>query len=84
MNRQDIYNLIENERASQDEKWPRNVEVNPQRAQYQFYSAHILLLEEKLARLRSMWYDAEKEKLSGELVKIATIAVRALEEVKGV
>lgn len=82
MNREEIYELIEAERASQDKLWPRDVAVNPNRAQYKFFAPHFYLLEEKLARIRSTWYNSEKEKLRGELVKVATIAVRALEEVE--
>jgi len=82
MNRPEIYELIESERAAQDQLWPRDVTVNPNRAQYQFYAPHILVLEEKLARLRAIWYSSDKEQLQKEFVKMATIAVRALEEVK--
>lgn len=78
--RQRIYTEIEHERMVQDEKWPRRVDT-PHREQYHYNAPHILLLEEKLARIRSMWYDAKKEELRAEFVKIATIAVRALEEV---
>lgn len=82
MNRQEIFELIEAERAAQDKLWPRDVAVNPNRAQYKFYAPHLYLLEEKLARIRSIWYGSEKEKLRAELIKVATIAVRALEEVE--
>jgi hypothetical protein len=81
MNRPEIYLAIDDERRRQDGQWPRDVSVNPNRAQYQFYAPHILVLEEKLARLRATWYGSDKELLRAELVKIAAIAVRALEEV---
>lgn len=80
MDRVKIYNLIEEERARQDEKWPRGPD-EPHREQYHFSAPHLLLLEEKTARMRSMWYDAKKEELQAEWVKIAAIAVRAIEEV---
>ena len=70
MNRVDIFALID------------ACAANPQRAQYQFYAPHILVLEETLARLRGICYGANREKLRDELVKIAAIAVRALEEVE--
>jgi hypothetical protein len=82
MFRDDILALIDVERVAQDAMWPRDLQENPQRAQYQFYAPHILLLEEKLARLRSLWYSSDKEKLQYEFIKIAAIAIRALEEVK--
>lgn len=82
MRRSEIVDLIETKRATQDAKWPRDLTTNPQRAQYKFYAPHILLLEEKIARLRALWYNADKEALQGEFVKIATIAIRALEEVR--
>lgn len=80
MKREDIYKLIESERENQNKLWPRG-EENPNQKQYKFYAPHILVLEEKLARLRAMWYGSEKEALQAEFVKMATIAVRALEEV---
>lgn len=83
MTRSAIYARIDAERTSQDAKWPRDLGANPQRAQYKFYAPHFYLLEEKISRVRSLWYNAEREKLSDELIKIATIAVRALEEVEG-
>lgn len=82
MNRKDIFTKIEEERQRQDAQWPRDAGTNPQRAQYQFNAPHILLLEEKTARLRSIWYSADREAIAHEFVKIAALAVRALEEVK--
>jgi len=81
MTRPDIYAAIDRERERQDATWPHDVAGNPQRAQYQFYAPHLLLLEKKTARLRALWYDADRERLRGELLKIAAIAVRAMEEV---
>lgn len=77
--RERIYNWIEGERVAQDKKWPRD---NPKREQYKFYTPHIVVLEEKLARLRGLWYESKSEQLAAEFVKIAAIAVRALEEVE--
>ena len=81
MKRAEIFAVIESERVTQDAKWPRDTTVNPNRAQYKYYAPHLLVLEEKMARLRALWYDSDRELLRAELVKIAAIAVRALEEV---
>ena len=82
MDRKAIIAAIENERASQDQKWPRDVAVNPNRAQYRFYAPHIVVLEEKLVRLRKIWYESDRELLNAEFIKIAALAIRALEEVE--
>jgi len=80
VNRADIYQLIEAERAAQDIQWPRGPN-EPHREQYHFNAPHLLLLGEKISRMRSMWYEAKKEELRAEFMKIAAIAVRAIEEV---
>ena len=82
MDRKAIIAAIENERASQDQKWPRDAAVNPNRAQYRFYAPHIVVLEEKLARLRKIWYESDRELLNAEFIKMAALAIRALEEVE--
>lgn len=79
MIREDIYTLIDHERDSQDQQW-RTGRANE--AQYAFAAPHILLLEEKVAGLRPIWYRSKKEDLRAELTKIAALAVRALEEIK--
>jgi hypothetical protein len=75
MVRSDIYTAVDAERKSQDEKWPN-------REQYKYAAPHILVLETKISRLRAIWYESKKEDIKAELVKIAAIAVRALEEVQ--
>ena len=82
LSRDEIYALINTHRNEQDARWPRNVEENPNRAQYQFYAPHLLVLEEKVAKLRSNWYKSDKEQLMSDFLAVAAIAVRALEEVK--
>ena len=82
MKREDVYKLIEEHRAEQDKLWPRDLTENPNRAQYKYFAPHIMILEEKIGRLRALWYGSSKEDLHKEMVKIATIAVRALEEVE--
>lgn len=74
-----IYTLIAKERKRQDENWRAS---NPLNGQYAFWGPHFLVLEEKVSRIRSMWYESRSEELQAEFVKIAAIAIRALEEVK--
>lgn len=51
--------------------------------QYDFWAPHVVLLSEKLSRLRSIWYDsAQEQDIRPEIVKMAAIAIRALMEVK--
>jgi hypothetical protein len=76
MNREQIYDMIDGERFRQDEKWS-------DRSQYQRFAPHILILEEKLSRFRDAWYDSKSEELHYLMLQMATIAVRALEEVPG-
>lgn len=82
MKRADIYLDIDAERDIQNARWPRDVSVNPNRAQYRFYAPHIVVLEEKMSRLRKIWYESDRELLRAEFIKIAALAVRALEEVE--
>jgi hypothetical protein len=81
MQRNEIFDLINEHRDAQDRLWPRDLKANPQRAQYQFYAPHLLVLEEKVKKLRENWYKSDKEQLHKDFVSVATIAVRALEEV---
>lgn len=78
MTRADAYTLVDAERLAQDRLWPRD--GRPHVAQYGWCGPHLLLLEEKVARLRSMWYGSKSEQLQQEFAKVAAIAVRALEE----
>ncbi len=75
--RQHIYTRIDEERARQDTShW------NDNRLQYRYIAPHIILLEEQVATLRSEWYrTTEEHDLKARLVKVAAIAVRALEEI---
>ena len=79
MKRADVYKLIDEERKSQDAVW-RVGRANEE--QYRFAAPHILLLEENADKLRKLWYISKKEEFKDRLVKIAAIAVRALEEVE--
>lgn len=56
--------------------------IAPLQPQYQFNAPHILLLEEKVAKMRTLWYASSKGALVAEWVKVAAIAIRALEEVR--
>jgi len=50
--------------------------------QYNFWAPHLILLEEKLSRIRMRWYNShDEEEMYAEVVKIAAIAIRALMEV---
>lgn len=75
MDRSVAYELIGAERRRQDEKWS-------DRSQYKRAAPHILILETKISRLRAMWYESKSEDLQAEFVKIAAIAIRALEEIE--
>lgn len=71
---------INNERNQQESLWPRVAGTKSD--QYRYAAPHILLLEEKIARLRGLWYGSKTEELQQEFVKIGAIAVRALEEIR--
>lgn len=79
MTREEAYRLVDAERDKQDTLWPRD--EHPTVGQYKWCGSHLLVLEEKVARLRSLWYESEREQLQKEFAKAAAIAVRALEEV---
>jgi len=74
MTRTEIYALIERERLTQDAVWS-------DRSQYTRAAPHILVLDGQLTKLKSDWYGAAKAVLLERFVKMATIAVRALEEI---
>jgi hypothetical protein len=76
----DVYTAVDAERIAQDEKWR---DGRPVEHQYRYSAPHVLLLEEQVAKLRSNWYGVKDESsLRDRLVKIAAIAVRALEEIE--
>lgn len=79
MTRDKIYRLIDEERLRQNAAWRRT--DNPRLNQYAFVASHLLVLEEKLSRIRGIWYESRSELLRDEIVKMAAIAVRCLEEV---
>lgn len=76
MIRKDIYTAIEIERISQDSKWPRD---DRRKQMYSFSAAHLLVLEQKIESMRKGWYNGEISK--DDFIKVAAIAVRALEEI---
>lgn len=80
MNRHDVYAAIDAERLDQDIRW-RNGRKNEK--QYAFAAPHILILEECVAKLRPIWYGANSQDgVRDRLIKIAAVAVRALEEIQ--
>ena len=80
MTRTDVYRQIDLERTSQDTQWR---DGRPVEGQYQYAAPHVLLLEEQVAKLRANWYGAKDESsLMDRLIKIAAIAVRAIEEIQ--
>lgn len=74
MTRAEIYYLIDEERNKQDEKWS-------DRSQYSRSAPHLLLLQQKTAKMGGLWYEAKRDALIAEFVKVAAIAIRALEEI---
>jgi len=75
MTREQAYELINAERVSQDATWTN-------RTQYNRAAPHIHVLEGQLAKLKTDWYASEDEgDLQARFVKMAAIAVRALEEI---
>ena len=82
MTQDEALHLIQEKRVEQERLWPRSAE-HPRRRQYQYWAPHLLVLEEKVARIRGMWYNSsDEDALAAEFAKIGAIAVRALEEVE--
>ena len=79
MKRVDIFSAISDEIESAIYKWPRD---ERRQVMYSFPPAHLLLLEEKILQTRTVWYTSDRPAVMRELVKIAALAVRALEEIK--
>lgn len=79
MTRTEIYKLIDTHRDKQDEVW-RTGRKNE--GQYKFAAPHILLIEENALKLRQLWYVSKKEDLTDRLAIVASLAVRALEEIE--
>jgi len=74
MQRQEVFELINQERAAQDKTWS-------DRSQYKRSAAHVLVLSGQLKKLEDEWYNSNLDALLGRFKKIAAIAVRALEEI---
>lgn len=74
MTREEIFLAIENERKAQDAVWK-------DRSQYKRSAAHILVLQGQMKKLEQEWYESHLDALLERFKKIATIAVRALEEI---
>lgn len=76
MKKSEVFAAIQEEREKQDAAWPRT----ERRVQmYSFTAPHLLLLEEKVSAMRTAWYKGES--VPSDFVKVAALAVRALEEV---
>jgi hypothetical protein len=76
MNRKEIFEEIIGERDYQDANYPRD---ERRKTMYQFSAPHLLLLEQKITTMRGDWYKSDVKK--SDLIKIAAIAIRALEEI---
>jgi hypothetical protein len=75
MERKEIFDLIERERVEQDKVWK-------DRSQYKRSAAHILVLQGQIKKLEDEWYVSDLNAVLDRFKKIATIAVRALEEIE--
>lgn len=79
MNREEVFEAINNERIAQDSVWRRGDDM---KTQYRFAAPHIILLEEQVSKLRSKWYgERDESSLRERIIKVAAIAIRALEEI---
>ena len=76
MEREKIFEAINQERISQDGLWQRN---ERRKVMYSFTAPHLLLLGEKINAMQTLWYKGEST--PQDFIKIAALAVRALEEV---
>lgn len=76
MTKSEVFAAIQEERAKQDGAWPR---TERRLRMYSFPAPHLLLLEEKISAMRTAWYKSES--VPSDYVKVAALAVRALEEV---
>lgn len=80
MNRADVFEVINREREYQDTAWPRD---EYRKQMYKYSAPHILLLEKYVKQLADDWVKSSTERnLPATIAKIATIAVRALEEIE--
>lgn len=80
MNRTDVFEVINREREYQDTVWPRD---EYRKTMYKYSAPHVILLEKYVQQLRDDWVKSSTESnLTATIAKIATIAVRALEEIE--
>ncbi|KKK75440.1 hypothetical protein LCGC14_2873690 [marine sediment metagenome] len=75
MTRADVFTKINDQRDFQDAIWSN-------REQYRRSAAHVLVLQGQMRKLEQEWYDSKRDALQERFVKIAAIAVRALEEIE--
>jgi len=71
---------IRDERSQQDAKHPRNKDNS---GQYQFSAPHILLAKDRLQVIRAAWYESDRVRMLNEIVVLAAILTRALQEIDG-
>jgi hypothetical protein len=79
MNQKEAMEQVRMERQFQDKLYPRD---ERRRQMYSFIPPHIVLLERQIQTLGTNWYAGNTDECIKNLVEIAAIAVRALEEVK--
>jgi len=75
MRRDEVFSKINEQRAFQDAKWSN-------REQYRRSAPHVMVLQGQMRKLEQEWYDSKRDALLERFVKIAAIAVRALEEIE--
>ena len=75
MIRAEVFTKIDEQRDFQDTVWSN-------REQYRRSAPHILVLQGQMRKLEQEWYDSKRDALLERFVKIAAIAVRALEEIE--
>lgn len=75
MTRDDIFAGIREQRHEQDLKWS-------DRSQYSRSAPHVLVLRGQMRKLEEEWYTSKRDALLDRFLKIATVAVRALEEIE--
>ena len=82
MTREDVFKMIAKEREYQDKNWPRD--DNPLVKQYVYAAPHIYLLKAYAAKTKELWVKSVDETdVLRNLGKMATIAYRAIMEIKG-
>lgn len=74
MKREEIFALINQEREAQDKAWS-------DRSQYTRSAPHILVLLMQMKKLEDEWYASKLDAVLERFKKIATVAIRALEEI---